>query len=383
MAMIRDRNPALRERFAKIAVEYMRHGESLGIRWDYAMYQMIVETNALKFTGDVKWRQNNFAGLGAIGNGARGESFASVSDGAKAHLQHLMIYADIHVDDPVADRTRKVQEWGVLDKWHRRVRKPITFSQIGSQWAPGDRGYARDIQGVAKIFKRKYCNAPDPHPEMVAEARGTNLTPTTVATTQRPLPHDQRSGLGVGVPAKPQVSAAPPATSQPRRTDTTTPSTKFTVLNSTAGAQPPVAEKPANVTVASAAGAAARFASPFLRPQQFDPVPPPAQKPDTAPATTVTARPPAAKPKPDKIQKTPEPDKCRVWTASYGGERSIIIRSIAQGSVNFTVLDVNDERATREAAAYIAAYAKGGEKIGEFKNQTLALEHAFKLCPSG
>ncbi len=47
------------------------------------------------------------------------------------------------------------------------------------------------------------------------------------------------------------------------------------------------------------------------------------------------------------------------------------------------MLDVNEGREKREAAAYIAAYAKGGEQVGTFKSQTLALEKAFKLCPNG
>jgi hypothetical protein len=393
MAMIHDRNPALRERFAKIAVAYMREGEALGIRWDYAFYQMIVETNALKFTGDVRWTQNNFAGLGAIGNGARGERFSTVSDGAKAHLQHLMVYAGMPVADPVADRTRKIQEWGVLDKWHRRIRHPVTFAQIGRQWAPGDRGYADDIKGVAKIFMRRYCNAADPNPEMVAEARGSDLKPTTVATTQRPLPRDQRSGLGVGVPAKPQVSAAPPATAPPSADTRAGPN--YTVLNSGSGTTPPVPpnakDQPrapgataSEYTVASAAGAAgaaAKFAAPFMRPDDPAPVPPPAKKPQSEPGAAA-ANPPA--PDTDSREvKTAEPTKCRVWTASYGGQKAIIIRSVGKGSVNFTVLDVNDGREDREAAAYIAAYAKGGKPVGTFKNQTLALEKAFKLCPSG
>ena len=50
--------------------------------------------------------------------------------------------------------------------------------------------------------------------------------------------------------------------------------------------------------------------------------------------------------------------KCRVWTASYGGQKSIIIRSVADQVVNFTVLDVNMGSEAREAEAFIAAYAR-------------------------
>jgi hypothetical protein len=51
--------------------------------------------------------------------------------------------------------------------------------------------------------------------------------------------------------------------------------------------------------------------------------------------------------------------------------------------VNYTVLDVNDGAEKREADAYISAYAKGGQSIGEFSTQSQALEKAFELCPEG
>ncbi|MEO0810641.1 MAG: hypothetical protein AAFW82_08415, partial [Pseudomonadota bacterium] len=75
--------------------------------------------------------------------------------------------------------------------------------------------------------------------------------------------------------------------------------------------------------------------------------------------------------------------KCRVWTASYGGQKAVIIRSSDASHINYTVLDVNPEREQEETTAYIAAYAQGGEKIDEFSSQTLALDKAFKLCPEG
>ena len=75
--------------------------------------------------------------------------------------------------------------------------------------------------------------------------------------------------------------------------------------------------------------------------------------------------------------------KCRVWTASYGGAHAIIIKAAADDMVNYTVLDVNEVSAKREAEAYIAAYAKGGQTVGEYPSQTQALDKAFELCPEG
>ena len=76
MDYLKSRNSEIDPRYDGVATEYMRFGEMLGVRWDYAFYQMIVETGALSYrrgnrSGDVKPAQNNFAGLGATGGGER------------------------------------------------------------------------------------------------------------------------------------------------------------------------------------------------------------------------------------------------------------------------------------------------------------------------
>jgi hypothetical protein len=75
--------------------------------------------------------------------------------------------------------------------------------------------------------------------------------------------------------------------------------------------------------------------------------------------------------------------KCKVWTASYGGQHAILIKAATKDAVNYTVLDVNEGTEQRELEAYIAAYAKGGQSIGTFPSQTKALDKAFELCPEG
>ncbi len=87
--------------------------------------------------------------------------------------------------------------------------------------------------------------------------------------------------------------------------------------------------------------------------------------------------------KPEKSDTKAASSQCRVWTASYGGNKAIIIKAMAEKTVNYTVLDVNEGTEKREADAYISAYAKGGEAVGEFQSQSQALEKAFELCPEG
>ena len=172
---LKSRNPDLSPRFDSVPAEYMRLGEQLGVRWDFAFYQMILETGALKYrngsrAGDVRATQNNFAGLGATGGGEPGESFKDIATGVRAHLEHLLLYSGEKLDNPVADRTRKVQEWGVLTKWQSRFTKPITFSDLAAQWAPGSGGYARMLDGIAERFQ-EFCEKPDPRPELAAAVR--------------------------------------------------------------------------------------------------------------------------------------------------------------------------------------------------------------------
>jgi len=62
------------------------------IKPDVVFIQIMKETNFLKFTGDVKESQNNFAGIGATGGGVAGASFKDVRTGVRAVVQHLKAY---------------------------------------------------------------------------------------------------------------------------------------------------------------------------------------------------------------------------------------------------------------------------------------------------
>ncbi len=107
-----------------------------------------------------------------------------------------------------------------------------------------------------------------------------------------------------------------------------------------------------------------------------------AAKEKAKPATVVATAPQAAAAAiaPDASDAS---SKCRVWQASYGGAKAVIIKAGAGPETNYTVLDVNEGAEKREAEAYIAAYAKGGQTVGEFTNPNQALDKAFELCPEG
>ncbi|WP_270179849.1 N-acetylmuramoyl-L-alanine amidase [Alkalihalobacillus sp. CinArs1] len=81
-----------------LAAYYLVHSKRYGIRGDIAFAQALHETNFFRFTGDVTPEQNNYAGIGATGGGAKGASFDTPSDGVLAHIQHLYAYSS---KDPI------------------------------------------------------------------------------------------------------------------------------------------------------------------------------------------------------------------------------------------------------------------------------------------
>ena len=363
MAYVSWRNPRLASKYKNIASLYMRHGQELGLRWDYAFFQMMVETANLTYTGDVRAKQNNFAGLGATGGGVRGESFSSVSEGVLAHLQHVLMYTGTHIDNPVADRTRKVQSWGVLNKWRKSVRSPMTFTHLAKQWAPPDRTYSRDIAYVGKVFFDKFCDRPDPDPGMLADVGGGRKK-----TAQRP---------------------------SIKTTKTTTVSSgklRGAGGTKTTGATDKARALAANLAQDSAGGGAGRFSAggktsgvnvAVLNAPKKDQLTPSASKAGAGAGSKTKTKKPGSGAATTAASKPKKTSKCKVWTASYGGPKALIIKAVKKGITNYTVLDVNVGREKREASAYIKAYAKGGATVGEFASPEKALKHAFQLCPEG
>ena len=105
------------------------------MRWDYAFFQMAVETNFLTYRkgngrwGDVNPKQNNFAGLGTTGGGVPGDSYPDVDTGVLAQIQHLVVYSGERIDDPVgaahqAEAGRHHRDDGEQEGPHH-VRRPV------------------------------------------------------------------------------------------------------------------------------------------------------------------------------------------------------------------------------------------------------------------
>ncbi len=137
-------NPRLRPSFAlAFAQLYADECAIEGVNHDVAFAQMCHETGALKFGNDVKPEQNNFAGIGAVGNGNPGHSFPSRQIGVRAHIQHLKAYAST---EPL--RRPKVDPRFDLVKPRGRVH---TVNDLTGRWAT-DPQYAEGLRRHLRGF---------------------------------------------------------------------------------------------------------------------------------------------------------------------------------------------------------------------------------------
>jgi hypothetical protein len=329
---LEQRNRALPDRFKRIAAYYKLHGEKLRVRWDYAFYQMLIETNFLTYRagsgkwGDVKPNQNNFAGIGATGGGVPGDRYPNVSTGVLAQMQHLVAYSGEMVDNPVAPRTREVQQKVV--ELSRAVGRPMTYRDLAGRWA-ADNKYGNTIASVAERFQATYCRG-EPEPQIAANERAPVAQPVRTARAESlPPPRTTRSlPRGRGIPAEETLVVNDDG-------DDTSP-------------QRGTARAP-------------------------QPSPPPAERSrERADDRRLVQAPVAAE----------RPRMCKVWTASYGGNRNVLIQTVVGEELHLTALQVLDGQEEELAATFIESHAHGGRRIGTaFPNREAALVQAFDICP--
>lgn len=167
MAFLKSRNPRPDPRFRDIARFYMQWGEAWRVRWDYAFFQMAIETNFLTYRqpngkmGDVDPRQNNFAGIGTTGGGVPGDSFPDVKTGVLGQIQHLVAYSGERLANPVAPRTQLKQD-DIIEA-SLRLNRRVRFSDLSRRWAV-DPKYGASIAWVADQFRQQQCPNPDEAP---------------------------------------------------------------------------------------------------------------------------------------------------------------------------------------------------------------------------
>lgn len=143
-AFIRRRNPQpkLACSVEEIVRLYYEEAAAEGVRADVALCQALKETGFFAYGGDVLPEQNNYCGLGATGNKAKGAYFATPQQGVRAHIQHLMAYATTErphapLVDPRYDLVRLYRSdiYGKIRTW----------TGLNGVWAVPGTSYGQDI----------------------------------------------------------------------------------------------------------------------------------------------------------------------------------------------------------------------------------------------
>jgi N-acetylmuramoyl-L-alanine amidase len=127
---------------------YKKKGELLGIRWGYAVAQMLKETAYLKFGGMVLAQQNNYGGIGPFGGADHGATFSTQEEGVLAHLEHVYAYSSIDrlpvgvlKVDPRFDLVKR----GSCPNWE----------DLNGHWAIPGIGYGEDVVRIYKEISKE------------------------------------------------------------------------------------------------------------------------------------------------------------------------------------------------------------------------------------
>lgn len=420
MSFLATRNTRLDPRFNDIAKHYKSFGEGWRVRWDYAFFQMAVETNFLTYRrpdgrmGDVDPKQNNFAGIGTTGGGVPGDRFPDVKTGVLAQIQHLVAYSGERLAQPVAPRTQLKQDDIVLAS--RELGRPVRFSDLARRWAV-DKRYGQSIEWVASLYRSTYCSgkdapAPAAKPAKTAAAEtlpwqtGERPQASTVpATAPTPVPAPKPATASTTATPRRAETAAVPSAPQPRaaqrpasavRTiwskDGPKPSSPLSgpAALSTPGSNPDaIAEKLMEPAAEPAATAPAGLAFAPAVPGLLD-----ASPESTATASvTPAAQPPSAQDTQVRQvtfdpEKTPpsglgiKPSACTVRIASFGGSRTLLVHSQEQGKTTLTALTVLDGFEKSMLDSYVKSRQPGGSSIGTFASREEAIAKARETCPA-
>ncbi len=145
MMFLKTNNSDALSQFPDLLKFYIEESNAEGVNYDIAFAQMCLETNYLKFGGNVSINSNNFAYLGS-NNGMEIASFDSQRLGVRAQIQHLKAYAS---------REPLVQE--IVDPRFRFVTRGVaaTVDQLGGRWS-ADLDYGTKILA---ILRRLYESA--------------------------------------------------------------------------------------------------------------------------------------------------------------------------------------------------------------------------------
>lgn len=148
---IRRHNPAPKLTVAidEIVELYWDEAGHEGVRPDLALSQALLETGFFRFGGDVLPAQNNYAGIGTTGGGARGAWFESARIGVRAHIQHLLAYSTAREPlNPIVD-----PRYALVRALPQYFAQCSSWESLGGKWAIPGVGYGEKIIKILDYAK--------------------------------------------------------------------------------------------------------------------------------------------------------------------------------------------------------------------------------------
>jgi Mannosyl-glycoprotein endo-beta-N-acetylglucosaminidase len=393
MAFLKTRNSNLDPRFRDIARYYKQHGEAWKVRWDYAFFQMAIETNFLTYRapggrmGDVDPKQNNFAGIGTTGGGVPGDRYPDVSTGVLAQIQHLVVYAGERIERPVGPRTQLKQNDILALSTPIATRRPLTFQDLAGRWAV-DKAYGRSIEWVADRFKAGFCRNGDQ-----AADGDDGSSPTTTAAADpaaaaspaaaaEPLPGRMGMGNVPKLDSKRRAEAARAAGAQLASGTVTTaePSPGKSGLagpsKAAATRRPTSDDQGVGIAINTPplpTGPGAEIARQAIEEQRSTANPERSRlgglaAPALARTSVSATAPPSA------------PQGCQVYAASYGGQRTVVVKAMSDGEVRVTLLTVLEGFERSLTDSFLKTQPEGATTLGVFDTREAALKRAETEC---
>jgi N-acetylmuramoyl-L-alanine amidase len=130
-----------------LAEYYVRYCAEAGLRADLLWAQMIHETGYGMYGGAVLPEQNNYAGIGATGEGEPGVSFPTAEAGVIAHVAHMVAY--VYASSPVswADAINDPR----FDFVNPRGAASI-LADLNGRWAVPGTTYGESIESIARAI---------------------------------------------------------------------------------------------------------------------------------------------------------------------------------------------------------------------------------------
>jgi len=147
--LVSNPHPGFSVSVVTLAQYYVRYAAEVGLRADVLWAQMLHETGFGAYGGSVTASQNNYAGIGATGDGEPGVTFPTAEEGVKAHVAHLAAY--VFTDDRASWTNPAVDpRYDVVNP--RGVARVL--ADLDGRWAVPGNGYGVTIERHVAAINR-------------------------------------------------------------------------------------------------------------------------------------------------------------------------------------------------------------------------------------